>query len=302
MRTRHDRIDAAAARIAAAGVATRTATGMDAVDGVVPRIVAAPTTTEEVAAVMRAAAEDGLTVVPRGAGTKLTWGNPPSRVDVVIDLLGLDRILDHTSGDLVVVTEAGVRLADLQRHVRRAGQHLALDVTTTGATVGGVVATGSSGPQRHIRGTVRDLLIGVTFVRADGRVVHAGGRVVKNVAGYDLGKLLVGSYGTLGVVTEAIFRLHPLPAARQVVRIELGTGAGPSEVHRLVARLVGTQTAPSAIELDWPRRISAHPDRSLRRLDRRCRSPRRDRRRPHGGPHDDRCGPPDLVGQVPLDR
>jgi glycolate oxidase FAD binding subunit len=173
--------------------------------------VAHPTSTAEVAEVLRDAASRGLTVVARGRGTKMSWGLPPTSADLVVDLSGLDRVLDHQAGDLIVDTQAGARLSDVQDVVGKERQRLVLEETVPGATVGGTLATNASGPQRVLFGTARDLLIGITVVRADGIVAKAGGRVVKNVAGYDLGKLMIGSYGTLAVITEAVFRLHPLP-------------------------------------------------------------------------------------------
>lgn len=238
-----------AAAVHATGAAIRDATADDSIDGIAPVLVAAPTSRAQVAGVLRVSSEQGLAVVARGAGTKLTWGMPPDRLDVVIDLRGLDRIVEHAAGDLIVIAEAGVRLADLNGLAGRAGQHLAVDETMPGATVGGTICSAASGPQRLLRGTVRDLLIGLTFVRADGKVVHAGGRVVKNVAGYDLCKLLVGSYGTLGVVTQATFRLHPLPRARRVVSMVCDD---PRDAAELVARILHSQTVPSALEVDWP--------------------------------------------------
>ena len=221
----------------------------DLVDGVQPGLVARPGTTEQVSEVLRAAAAHRLTVVPRGRGTKLSWGLAPDTADVLLDVSAMDRVLDHAAGDLIVDVEAGARLADVQRTLAGAGQRLGLDETVPGASIGGTVATNASGPHRLLTGTARDLLIGVTMVRADGVVAKAGGRVVKNVAGYDLGKLLVGSHGTLGVVTRAVFRLHPVPEARVWVS---APADDPTEAARLVQLLVHSQTAPTAIEIDWP--------------------------------------------------
>ncbi|MBF9135143.1 FAD-binding oxidoreductase, partial [Plantactinospora sp. S1510] len=194
----------------------------DVVGGVPARLVATPGSTEQAAAVLRAAAELRLSVVARGAGSRLDWGAPPRTLDLILDTGRLTGVVEHAAGDLIVVVRAGTRLDELRDVLAPAGQQLALDdpppgATVGGATVGGAVSVNASGPRRMLYGTVRDLLIGVTLVRADGVVAHAGGKVVKNVAGYDLGKLVTGAYGTLGLITECAFRLHPLPAARAYV-------------------------------------------------------------------------------------
>ena len=240
--------------VASACEEVRDATDADAVDGVVPALVARPSSTEQVGEVMRAAAAHGLTVVPRGGGTKMSWGLPPVSTDLLLDLGGLDRVLDHAAGDLVVATQAGARMAAVQQTLAGARQRLALDETVPGATIGGTLATNASGPGRMLTGTARDLLIGVTVVRADGVVAKAGGRVVKNVAGYDLGKLVIGSLGTLAVVTEALFRLHPVAEARRWVGVEtsVATPDGPAGVQRLVQAVVHAQAVPSAVEVDQP--------------------------------------------------
>ena len=231
-----------------AKVATaRAAAGDDAVAGVRARWVVAPASTDEVSEVLRLASQHDLTVVPRGAGTKLGWGSPPRSVDVVLDLTGIRGVVEHAAGDLVVVVRAGTPLAELQDTVATAGQQLALDSSLAGATVGGVLATDTSGPRRVLYGTARDLLIGVTFIRADGVIAHAGGKVVKNVAGYDFGKLLTGSYGTLGVITEAVFRLHPRPVAHRFVSARLPDAV--SAGHAALA-VLGSQLVPSAVEVD----------------------------------------------------
>ena len=226
---------------------TRRAGGPDdAVGGVVPREVVRPTTVDQVAEVLRAAAAAGRTVVPVGGRSKLTWAAPPESCDLLLDLTGLDRVVEHVAGDLTVVAEAGVRLADLQAQVGRAGQLLGLDPPEAGATLGGVVSANASGPRRLRYGTTRDLLIGITVVLADGTVAHAGGKVVKNVAGYDLGKLFTGAHGTLGVVVSTTWRLHPVPPARRVVTLELPDAAAAGPVSVALARSTLT---PSAVEL-----------------------------------------------------
>src|SRR5581483_2281507 len=209
--------DAVPGALSAACAEVRAAGPDDAVDGVLPRYVARPAALDEASAVLRAAAADGLATVPRGAGTRLAWGSPPARCDLVIDTRLMNRVLEHAAGDLVVRVQAGVGLDQLALVLGEADQRLALDppaAATTGdaqetGTVGGMLATGAAGPLRFRYGTPRDLLIGITVVRADGTVASSGGKVVKNVAGYDLGKLFAGSYGTLGLIGEAAFRLHP---------------------------------------------------------------------------------------------
>lgn len=219
----------------------------DAVAGLAPSLVARPGSTEETAAVLRAAAGHRLVVVPRGAGTKLGWGRAPERVDLVLDTTAMDAVVDHAAGDLIVEVEAGARLGHVNDVVAGADQRLALDATCPGATIGGTLAANASGPLRVAVGTARDLMIGCTVVRADGVVAHAGGRVVKNVAGYDIGKLAIGSLGTLVVITRAVFRLHPLPPARSVVTV---AAPDPDAAHRLTHAVVHSQLVPAAVELD----------------------------------------------------
>jgi glycolate oxidase FAD binding subunit len=242
-------LDTARAALSSACGEVTDGTPADAVDGVPVALVARPASTAEVAEVLRAAAGHGLTVVPRGRGTKMTWGRPPEQADVVVDLSRMAAVLEHAAGDLIVKTEAGALLSDVQTTVGSAGQRLSLDESVPGSSIGGVLATNLSGPGRVAVGTARDLLLGVTVVRADGVVAKAGGRVVKNVAGYDLGKLVIGSFGTLVVVTEAVFRLHPVAAARRVVRVPF---ASAEDAGRLVQLVVHDQLVPAAVEVDWP--------------------------------------------------
>lgn len=229
-----------------------------AVDGVPVARVARPGSVEEASQVLRAAADDGLAVAFAGGGSKLGLGNPPERADLLVSTERLDQVLEHAAGDLVVRAQAGVRLADLQATLAPAGQWLALDPPEPGATLGGVVAANASGPRRLRYGTVRDLIIGITVVLADGTVARAGGKVVKNVAGYDLAKLFCGSFGTLGLVAEVIFRLHPVPAAAAVVTFR---AEAPERVGQAVQRLLRSALEPSAIELQldewgWPGRLT----------------------------------------------
>jgi glycolate oxidase FAD binding subunit len=235
----------------------RPAPAGSAVDGVPAGRVAHPGSVEEASEVLRAAAADGLAVAFTGGGSKLGLGNPPERVDLLVATERLDQVLEHAAGDLVVRAQAGVRLADLQAALAPAGQMLALDPPEPGATVGGVVAANAAGPRRLRYGTVRDLVIGATVVLADGTVARSGGKVVKNVAGYDLAKLFCGSLGTLGLVAEVIFRLHPRPAAAAVVTLQVER---PEQAGEAVQGLVRSPLEPSAVELTvdevgWPGRL-----------------------------------------------
>ncbi len=237
--------------------AVRPAGPRDMVAGVMPDWVASPATNEEASALLAVATEHGLAVVPRGSGTAVSWGPPPRRCDLVIDTLRLDQVLEHAAGDLVVRAAAGVTMAQLDGVLAAAGQQLAVDAPPRGGgrgaspTVGGLLATGAAGPRRLRYGTPRDLVIGVTVVRADGTVTKSGGKVVKNVAGYDLAKLYSGSCGTLGLITEAIFRLHPLPAAGVYV---VAGYADPAVAAEAAAAAAGSDLAPSAVEIDRPAR------------------------------------------------
>jgi glycolate oxidase FAD binding subunit len=215
----------------------------------------------EASAVMRVAAEQALTVVPRGSGSRLDWGAPPQSCDLVVDTQRLDQVIEHAAGDLVARFQAGAGMRRLSEVLAAAGQQLALDPApgdgpagrapadaepASAGTIGGTLATGTAGPRRLRYGTPRDLVIGITVVRADGTVASSGGKVVKNVAGYDLGKLFAGSYGTLGLIVEAAFRLHPLPAAATYTTAD---AAGPAEARRMVAAAAGSQLAPTAVEI-----------------------------------------------------
>lgn len=254
--------------IARACPAVHAATESDAIAGVQPRFVAEPTSTTEVSALLRAASELSLAVVPRGAGTRLHWGYPPHRADIVLAMTSLDQLVEHAAGDLLATVQAGVTLDRLAHLLGAAGQRLALDPprglrpgtqTLTAkehggssgvrGTIGGVLATGVAGPLRLRYGTPRDLLLGVTMVRADGTVARAGGKVVKNVAGYDIGRLLAGSRGTLAVITEATFRLHPVPAATALVTIDCDAAV---RACQLVALALRSDYAPASADIDWP--------------------------------------------------
>ncbi|HEY1916075.1 MAG TPA: FAD-binding oxidoreductase [Streptosporangiaceae bacterium] len=251
-------VTAARSALASACAELREAGPDDAVAGVQPSFMAAPATAQEAAATMRAAAGLGLAVVPKGSGSRLSWGLPPRRCDLVIETRLLDQVVEHASGDWIATVQPGVTMERLAQVLGEAGQQLSLDApapagagagTIGGGTIGGVLATGVAGPLRLRHGTPRDLVIGVHIIRADGTAARAGGKVVKNVAGYDLGKLFAGSYGTLGLITQATFRLHPVPAATSYVTRSCATSA---QVAQAVADAAGSPLQASAIEIDRP--------------------------------------------------
>lgn len=227
----------------------RPGSASDAVGGVVPKEVERPADVAEVAELLTAAQASGSSIVPVGGRSKLGWCPPPTSCDIVVETAALDRLIEHTAGDLVVVAEAGLRLDELQQQLAAHRQMLALDPPETGATLGGIVSANASGPRRLRYGTARDLLIGVTVVLADGTVAKAGGKVVKNVAGYDLGKLYTGAHGSLGVIVSTTWRLHPLPRATKTVVRHV---EDPVEAGRLSLLIARSTLTPSAVELTGP--------------------------------------------------
>ena len=224
------------------------ATEEDAVEGVEPDFVVEPGSVQEISDVMKLAASEGLAVAPRGSGTKMHIGDPPRRLDLIVSTARMNEVLEHTPGDQIVRLEAGVKLEDLQDHVSGSDQMLAIDPPESGATIGGIVAANSSGPRRYRYGTIRDLIIGITVVLQDGTVAKAGGKVVKNVAGYDLSKLFTGSLGTLGIIANANFRLHPRPEAARTVAVEV---AGPQQAQAAAQAIVHSQIEATAVELRY---------------------------------------------------
>src|SRR5258707_14098055 len=190
----------------------RMAATNDAVADTQTSFVGEPGSEQELGRVLKLANAAGLAVIPRGGGTKLEWGNSPVRADVILSTARLNRVLEHPWADLTVSVEAGCTIAKLQETLAKHGQRLALDpLWPRKATIGGVLSTNDGGALRLRFGALRDLIIGVTIALPDGTLASSGGKVVKNVAGYDLPKLVTGALGTLGVITRAVFRLHPLP-------------------------------------------------------------------------------------------
>lgn len=225
-------------------------TEADRIDGVQPVVVVEPETAEQVAEVLKFARSEGVSVATRGGGTKMGWGNVPLAAEVVLSTRRMNAIIEHEPGDQVVRVQAGAKLSYVQQSIFRANQMIALDPPSKlkDATIGGVIAANDSGPRRYKYNTTRDLIIGTKVVLADGTIAKSGGKVVKNVAGYDLGKLFTGSLGTLGVIVEANFRLHPLPEAARTVAVEVET---PEQARKAMMALWHSQVEASAIELHW---------------------------------------------------
>jgi glycolate oxidase FAD binding subunit len=218
----------------------------DAIGARRPQWVIAPTTLAETVDVVAETAAKSRSMVVRGLGTRQDQAAPPRTLDAIVDLSGLSGIVEYEPGDLVMRVHAGTPLPVVQEAAAQHGQQLAID---SAGTVGGLIATNTSGPRRLRYGTCRDLLIGVTAVLSDATVARSGGKVVKNVAGYDLGKLYTGSFGTLGVITEAVFRLHPRPGGQ----VWVTTIAHSPRLATDTAMAVRTSTlSVSALEVDWP--------------------------------------------------
>ncbi|MFC5948936.1 FAD-binding oxidoreductase [Pseudonocardia lutea] len=181
-----------------------------------------------------------------GAGTAADWAGRLGPVDAVLHTTGLTGVITHNPGDMTVSVHAGTPLRALQEELAAHGQHLSFDAARVadGATVGGLVATADAGPSALVYGTMRDLVIGATTLLADGAVARSGGHVIKNVAGFDLAKLLHGSYGTLGVLVEIVLRLHPVPRAVGTVVVECDL----AEAVRLAREVLASQLEPTAVE------------------------------------------------------
>src|SRR5271169_4401490 len=228
----------------------RAAGAVDDIMGVQPQMVFEPDTETELAAALRCGDAAGLGVVPRGGGTKTGWGNPPTRADLILSTARLNRVIEHAWADLTVSAEAGCTIQNLQNALAEHGQRIAVDpLWPERATVGGILSTDESGSLRIRYGALRDLVIGVTIALPDGTLASSGGKVVKNVAGYDLPKLATGALGTLGVITRAVFRLHPLPWMASTMT---SVTCQASESRRLFAQILDSQLAYSALQVRTP--------------------------------------------------
>jgi glycolate oxidase FAD binding subunit len=217
-----------------------------AVDGVLPRLWCEPASIDELAAVVGLADRSGASILPRGGGSRMGLGGPPRSADLLLSSRRLNRVIEYEPADLTITVEAGIACAELQSCLAGEGQFLALDPPSAGqASIGGVVASNASGPLRLRYGTARDLVIGTRVVNADGVLSKAGGRVVKNVAGYDLNKLYTGSLGTLGMIVELSFKLQPIPPVEGTV---LATFGALELARSAVQRVLRSPLGPLAIE------------------------------------------------------
>ena len=220
------------------------------VDGVRPGLGASPGDAEQVAALLTAAAETGAGVLPRGGGAHQHLGFPPARADLAVETTRLAGITDYTPADYVVAVRAGTRFPDLQRALAANGQWLPLDPPGAAeATIGGLVAANRNGPRRLLWGSIRDLVIGIRVALPTGEVIKAGGKVVKNVAGYDLAKLFIGSFGSCGIITDVTFKILPLPGDGVTVLVTVPTGAA---AHALTTAVMRSYLLPSALEAASP--------------------------------------------------
>jgi glycolate oxidase FAD binding subunit len=216
------------------------------IDGVAPREAIEPASAEELASALASASARRASVVIHGGGTKLGWGRTPQPVDIGLSTKRLNALVAHEHADLTATVQAGMRLADFNRLLAKNGQWLPVESAFDMSTIGGAIATNDSGPLRHRYGTPRDLLIGVRLALADGRLIKAGGNVVKNVAGYDIGRLMSGSHGSLAAIVSATFKLMPLPGASSTVVASFDRAE--ALVDALTA-ITGSQLEASAIEV-----------------------------------------------------
>lgn len=221
-----------------------------AVDGVAPKAVARPADRRGVGELLRWASANGMRVFPYGGGVFTGLGNLPSQVDVALDLSRLNRVMDYQPADLTVTAEAGITLESLRRELVQGDKYVPLEAPLPHrATVGGILATGYSGPMRSFYGLPRDWIIGISVTGTDGVETKAGGRVVKNVTGYDMNKLYTGSLGTLGVIVEATFKLAPVPETWAGVKAAFPSTSTAVEASR---DLIAQVYAPLGLQVVTP--------------------------------------------------
>ena len=216
-------------------------------DGYVPKAVVLPGSIQEIQDVLRFAAKQDLSVMPAGAGTKLGIGNLPQKVDVVLATTRLNNVIEYEPADLTVTVEAGISLAVLQTELAKYRQFLSLNPPYADrCTIGGIVSTNASGSLRLRYGTARNQVLGLKVVHANGTVVKSGGKVVKNVAGYDLNKLYIGAFGTLGIITEVALKLSPIPTRQAILTADFRNVQDAVDTG---LSIVGSQTLPLFVNL-----------------------------------------------------
>jgi len=261
-----------------------------------PREIVEPASAEDVAAVLSTATKERTSVVIRGGGTKMGWGRKPSSVDLVLSTKGLNAVVAHEHADLTATVQAGARLDEVNRILARHGQWLPIESAFDESTIGGAIAANDSGPLRHRYGTPRDLLIGIRLALTDGRLIKAGGNVVKNVAGYDIGRLMSGSHGSLAAIVSATFKLSPLPAATETL---VATFDHADTLVAAVSAITGSQLEPAAIEIRTGSSVA-----SVIGSGRSDRSIRSDRSKPKNDPNDHGSNVPNVpnVPNGPNDR
>jgi glycolate oxidase FAD binding subunit len=248
-------------------------TALYAVDGVVPKAVAFPKDTRMVASIVQSASRGNVAMVPWGSGTKMAMGNPPKMLDLVLCMARMNHMLDVDTANLTITVEAGVKFRDVQARLAteedrcylpledlktEAGEFVCSDRSHSGcflpidppfsekATIGGIVAANTTGPRRLLYGLPRDLLLGVRFVTPKGDIIGAGGKTVKNVSGYDLSKLMIGSLGSLGILCEMTLRLLPLPEKMETLLFSFDSF---SEAGAFAGAILGTKLLPAAVEV-----------------------------------------------------
>lgn len=205
-----------------------------------------PQTQGQLSEVMKLSKANQWRVLPWGAGSKIHWGGIVKPVDLLISTQRINQVIEHAAGDLTITVESGISLAQVNQFLAPHNQFLAFDPAYPNqATIGGILATADTGSWRHQYGGVRDRLIGISFVRSDGELAKAGGRVVKNVAGYDLMKLFTGSYGSLGIISQATFRLYPIPEHSATVVLS----GNPEAIAQATQTLLSSSLTPTALDL-----------------------------------------------------
>jgi glycolate oxidase FAD binding subunit len=219
----------------------------DAVCGIVPVRVASPANEQAISALLGWANRNRASVTVMGGGTKQEWGGKPEAIDLLISTAKLSSVIEHAHQDMTATVEAGLTVAQFQAELARHRQRLALDVLwPERSTIGGIIATNDSGALRLRFGSIRDLLIGATVVLADGTIARSGGRVVKNVAGYDLPKLFTGSLGTLGIITQVTFRVHPVPHNVKTLSFRF---ADDKSANQFILAVNGSSLVPASAQL-----------------------------------------------------